>query len=140
MATLSFIIFLQKKLLLKMAPKLHVTILSALGLAIGLALLILSAVLDGSYYAFCALIPLLMLAFPVVFCLPKGDSFSEETFFEMCGYFLVGFFLCSVIGSVVIMYRVEAISGKSLILSLIGMVVMAASIIWFSKADSQDSY
>lgn len=125
---------------INMAPKLYVTVLSALGLAIGLTLVVLSAVLDKSYYSFCALIPLAMLSFPIIFCSPKPDSFEEETFLEMCGYFLTGFLLCCLIGSIVIMFRVNAITTLSLILCIIGICVIAGSVIWFSKSESDNSY
>jgi len=123
-----------------MAPKLFVTVGSALGLAIGIALIILAAVLAKSYYVFLSLVPMFLLPFPLMFCGPKENSFEEETFLEMCGHFLTGVLVACLFGTVATMAVVKAITTLALILSLIGMFVMMASVIWFSKADRDSSY
>lgn len=104
----------------------------AICLFIGVLLLLLSAILDKTYWTFSLAAPVVFLAIPLIMIPTNLDG--EGSFFESLGNFFVGLCLFSVPGLLFVLRHVKAITTQDTLLAIGGVVFLCAAIVFSSLA------
>lgn len=113
-------------------------VIAGVFLAVGLMWLFLAAFLNKTYWAFLTLVPMTLLAVPLVISPPTTQG--EGGFFQSLSNFMVGVFFASIFGLIIVLRHVKAITTLDFILTLNSICFMLTAVVWIVTAVKSRGY
>eukprot|EP00474_Spongospora_subterranea_P003416 CRZ03874.1 hypothetical protein [Spongospora subterranea] len=95
-------------------------VIAGAGLSLSLVFYFLSAILDHTWWNFLALIPLMLMAIPFLFCLADSQGYAENDAWLNMGQFFTGFLGVSFFAVIFLNYHLGAIVARQFWLGLFG--------------------
>ncbi|CEP00262.1 Vacuolar protein sorting 55 [Plasmodiophora brassicae] len=106
-------------------------LIAGFGMSLSIVFYFLSAILDGTWWNFLVLIPLFLMAIPMLFCFADSQNYSENDGWLNAGQFLSGFLAVSIFAIPLMNFHLGAIVTRQLAFGLAGNVCAIGAIVGY---------